>query len=369
MKQYIYPLILIAIISFGISCSEDKDNSLSEVQEVSGLGIELAGREVDGTINTRAISGFSVNTSVDPTTLVAKTSGWGLHVKLYDRQAGDVLYGESECTLVGSNWVPNTQMYFPNYLRQEVEAILRPTGWDNDPVVLDQSTSSALSLQDILVHRPSTGVTNGRGIVFPAHIPTITMEHKYSMLDFVLKDVISSDIQPGSVKVLVGTDTYIPYQVPGLMEYLVILPVGTMNPKVTLTTANGIRYEEEILIDKVHADGTHQNTCYCANLIGVELLLSTVTIADWTYGEALSGLYTTIASNPTFNGPAGTEVTLIYRSDVEQTIFFNRWGEATIKPAGRTILQLRKADGTIITLPTPIVLDNMTIDLNPYLNN
>ncbi len=369
MKRYIYLFTFLASVFVWNGCSnEDEGEGTMAKTQISELKLEIGDRVIGEEIQTRAVAGFSVNTSADPTTS-GRATGWELYVKLYDSQAGNTLYGETAFTSTDGKWIPQNDIYFPNYLRQEVEAQLYPTIWNASiPITLDQSESTTLIQQDILIQQPSAGASNNRHIVFPAHIPTIPMEHMYSMLDFVLQYVEEVDIQPGSVKVLVGADTYIPYQIPGKMEYLVILPVGTNNPKVTLTTIGGIRYEEEILIDKVHTDGTHRNTCYYANLIGIELLLSSVTVTDWVYGQALAGQYTTIASNPTFSGPVGGSVTLIYRNGLEQTIYFNRWGESTIRPAGRTIEQLRIGDEAPITLNPPIVLDVMNIDLNPYFN-
>lgn len=367
MRRYTNLAVLVSTVFFLWSCTSEEEIKTTDKKEIPSFNVEMGDINVSGEITTRAIPGFSVNSSADPTFL-AKTTGWELNITLYDKQQGNIQYGQAICDYNNGAWVPRTPLFFPNYLRQEFEAILYPVGWvPGTTITKDQSQSSTLIAQDIQVQHHDASATGNRGIVFPAHIPTVSMEHMYSMLDFVLKDVTAADIQPGSVKVIDGADIYIPFQVSGKMEYLVILPVGTHNPKVTLTTTGGIHYEEEIKINEVHADGTHRNTCYYANLVGVELLLSTVTVADWVYGEALSGQYTTIASNPTFNGPANTQITLIYRSGVEQTIFFNRWGEITVRPAGRTIEFLRKEDGKLITLPDPIILDEMTIDLNPFL--
>lgn len=373
MKRIIFFPVWIAFLSIWMSCTNEHTDEIvtsGSATLVSQLALEIGDKSLgDEGIETRAVAGFSVNTNADPTH-GTRTTGWELYVKIYDKQAGNTLYGETACSYLGNNyWLPANDLYFPNYLRQEAEARLYPTGWTaGTAIALNQGTSAALVQQDILIQHHSPEASGDRAIVFPSHIPTISMEHMYSMLDVVLKYVEQGDIEPGSVKVLVGSDTYIPYQVPGKMEYLVILPVGTINPKITLTTIGGIRYEEEILINKVHTDGTRRNYCYYANLEGIELLLTSVTVTDWVYGEALAGQYTTVASNPTFYGPVDGSVTLIYRNGLEQTIYFNRWGEATIQPAGRTILQLRKSDNTIITLNPPISLDDMVIDLNPYLN-
>lgn len=373
MKRTIFFPVWIAFLFIWMSCADEHTTEIvtpASVTRVSQLALKIGDMTLGNEgVETRAVAGFSVNTNADPTH-AARTTGWELYVKIYDNQQGNALYGQTACSYSGNDyWIPDNALYFPNYLRQEAEAQLYPAGWTaGTAIVKDQSASATLVLQDILIQHHSADASGDRAIVFPSHIPSISMEHMYSMLDVVLKYVEQGDIEPGSVKVLVGADTYIPYQVPGKMEYLVILPVGTVNPKITLTTTGGIRYEEEILINKVHADGTHRNYCYYATLEGIELLLSSVTVTDWVYGEALAGQYTTIASNPTFYGPIDGSVTLIYRNGLEQTIYFNRWGEATIQPSGRTILQLRKSDNTVITLNPPITLEDMNIDLNPYLD-
>lgn len=366
MKRYNYYLLLSVILLLATGCSQEQEIvPVSDAKEITALAAEMGDMQIGG-IETRAIPGFAVNTSQDPTmNLNARTTGWTLSVSVFDAQAGNSLYNQSLCTWNGSAWIPDNIMYFPNYLRQQVEATLYPTGWTSGtPIVFDQGNANVLITQDILMQQGSP-----RATVRPAHIPVIPMEHMYSMLDFVIHDADPAQIDLTSIQVHDGNNIYIPFRVPDAtkMEYMVILPLGVINPKVTLTTVDGLRYVEEIEITEVHPSGTQRNTCYCANLYGVELLLSSVTVADWLYGPALAGQYTTIASNPTFHGPVGGEVTLIYDNGQEQTIFFNRWGESTVQPLGRTIVQLRRSDDQVITLNPPIVLRSMYIDLEPYL--
>ncbi len=367
MKQYNYFTLLLLLALLITGCSNEEAINPVSSKQITALQTEMGEMDINGDVSTRAIPGFAVNTAEDPTFIFNnRTTGWTLNVRVFDQQQGNSLYNESLCTWNGSAWVPDNILYFPNYLRQQVEATLYPTGWTNaTPILFDQPDAATLTQQDILMQQGSP-----RATVLPAHIPSIPMEHMYSMLDFVIHDVDPSQIVEESIKVHVGNDIYTPYRTANTtkMEYLVILPLGVINPKVTLSTVKGLHYVEEIEITEVHPAGTQRNTCYCANLYGIELILSSVTVTDWLYGPALAGQYTTIASNPTFHGPIGGQVTLIYDNGQEQTIFFNRWGEATIRPLGRTITQLRKSDNTVVTLNPPIVLRSMYIDLGPYLN-
>lgn len=367
MKRYNYFILLLTAVGMMTACSEEQAiNPVSERKEITALSAEMGDMEVGGSLDTRAIPGFAVNTSEDPTTNITnRTTGWTLFVSVFDAQAGNSLYNQSSCTWNGTTWVPDNILYFPNYLRQQVEATLYPNGWTTGTTIeFDQQNADVLLQQDILMQQGSPRTT-----VRPAHIPAIPMEHMYSMLDFVIHDADPGQIDLQSIRVHVGNDIYIPYRTTNssVLEYLVILPLGVIDPKVTLSTVDGLHYVEEIEISQVHPVGTQRNTCYCANLYGVELLLSTVTVSNWLYGPALSGQYTTIASNPTFHGPVDGEVTLIYDNGLEQTIFFNRWGEATIRPLGQTIVQLRRSDNTVVNLNPHIVLRSMYIDLDPYL--
>lgn len=366
MKRYIFAIITFAYLFLWSSCSNEEVISVvTAEQQATGFVAEINGMDINGTVQTRAAGDFSVNTNLDPTT-ANRTTGWEMNVVIYNRQVNTSIYNQSVCEWGGSNWKPVNPIYFPNYLKQNVEASLYPVGWTSaTPIAVDQSSPQVLLQQDILVQRgyPS------KEIVTPAHIPTIQLQHRYAMLDFILNEVDSTQVDKSSIKVLVGNDIYTPYRVANTvdMEYLVILPLEVINPKVTLTTTGGIKYVEEIKISAIHANGTRSNYCYCANLQGVELTLSSVTVADWEYGTAIAGQYVTPASNPTFKGPAGDEVTLVYENGEQQTIYFNRWGETTIRPAGATITKLIRSNGSDVTPNPPIRLQGMYIDLTPYL--
>jgi len=368
MKLNIYLTLVLASLFLWSSCSREDDITQAKgEQAIDGLSIEINGMDINGSVTTRAAGDFAVNTTSDPT-VAPRTADWELSVSIYNKQVNNDLYNASVCQYVAPNWKPENIIYFPSYLKQDVTATLYPKGWtESVQIATDQSDPAVLLLQDILAQR---GYPNKEEVT-PAHIPTIYMQHKYAMLDFILNDVDMSMIDLTTIRVIDGETIYTPFKTNNSekLEYLVILPLGVKDPKVTLTTVGGIRYEEKIEITPVHADGTRSNYSYCMNLLGVELLLSSVTVADWLPGEALAGQYTTIASNPTFRGPVGEEVTLIYDNGEEQTIFFNRWGEATIQPAGRTIIKLRKGDGQEVTLSPTIVLRDMYIDLTPYWNN
>lgn len=232
-----------------------------------------------------------------------------------------------------------------------VDAVLYPDT-PTAEIAVDQSTLTTFLNQDILIQGVVTYPLT------PAHIPTIQLRHQNSMIDFMLVDVNQADIASDGIKVTASGKTYTPYKVGTSNEYLLILPVGTAYPRVEITTVQGARYATTVNIAS-----TVINNCYCIKLIGVELSLSSVNVIDWTYGNALAGQYTTPASYPTFRGPANTSATLYFNNGLSETITFSDRGETTVKPAGRIIIQIND-----LTLPTPLILDEMYVDLNPYLD-
>lgn len=222
------------------------------------------------------------------------------------------------------------------------------------PVAADQSEVGNFRLQDILEQNGTNYVVN------PAHIiQNVQVRHKRSMLDIILREVDYSQI--ASVEIVADNVTYQPHKIENTgsftnTEFLLILPVGVKNPQIRVTTLEGARYVETLEIT------TATNVCFCVNLLGLELQLGNVTVSDWTYGRALSGNYSVVTSYPTFKGPANTSATVTYRNGITQTLTFNSRGEATTKPAGRTIMQVNST-----VLNPPIVLRSMMIDLTPYL--
>lgn len=357
MKRIIFNLYICASLFVGFSCNSEIPTEESDIQ-LEGIIAELGERSTDNTV-TRAVGDFAVNTAADPTRESTRITGgynWTLSVNILDKNNANYPPGNAICTYNGSTWIPQSPLFFSSYKSPHVIANLYPPGWvlGTSTIAPDQSDATKLLNQDVLVQNGSPY------IIRPTHTPTIVLRHGHSMLNFILSDVNSAQIT--SVDVVAGGITYQPYPVAGRPspEYMVILPVGTANPVVRVTTAAGARYQEAI---RIPSTTTAINTCYCVKLIGVELVLSSVTVIDWVYGTALEGSYTTITSYPTFRGNPNTTITVNYLNGQEQQLVFNQNGEATgIKPLGRTIVRINSTD-----LATPVILDRMYVDLRAYL--
>lgn len=368
MKIIIKLFCLVLTAYLAMSCSGDNSIAVDD-QPVStqGFGLELAERAKEEKDKTRAISDFVVNRTGDPTLDATRLTGannWRLYVQMFDHNNQPYVPGTDTCIYQVDRWMPQTapMLYFPNYLSTRVEAELFPPSWvtNAQQIQRDQSPDGVLLEQDILVQN---------GLIYhiaPAHISTIQLRHKHSMLDFIIADIDYDEI--ASVSVFVTEEgnqvEYIPYKVQRGAgndephEFLVIVPTGVSNPIITIRTQRGAQYS--VLVNNISP--TAINTCYCIKLIGIELILSSVTVIDWVYGEALPGQYTTITSYPTFRGNPNTSVTLYFSNALSQVISFNNRGESTVKPAGRTIIQINEN-----VLTTPVVLNTMYVDLLPYL--
>lgn len=342
--------------SLFFACSEKTPvEELEDTKSWKGLVVEMENRTIDGEDLTRATSDFVVNTANDPTldaTRITGGLGWTLDVTVYDKDDTPYAPATANWSYSGTYWVPDHEIYLPSYVKPHVDAVMSAPAPDwNGTIAADQSTANKLLSQDRLEQNGSAYTMT------PAHMVKITMRHRYSMLDFILSGVDLDDITPGSVKVIIGSNEYTPYQVGSTGEFLLIMPLGKSNPKVTLTTLSGTPYSAEINISS-----TVRNTCYCVKLRGLELLLSSVTVIDWTTGEALAGQYTAPSTYPTFRGTPNQTVTLYYDNGLSQAITFNARGEVTEKPLGRTIIQI---DSQVLT--PPVILDQMYIDLRPYM--
>ena len=355
MKKINRIWILFLASGLFFSCSqEDNVQPENEDIKVESFTAELGDRNMESPTNTRAITDFAVNkTNQDPTRDITRLTGignWTLDIKVFDINGLPYTPGNATCQYNSGYWVPATDMYLPHYRTPKVEVILYPSTWNPTSSVpdLDQGDANKLLAQDILVENGAPYT------IIPSHTPTIQLRHKHSMLDFILSNVDINDI--ADVKVAVGNNIYTPYKVTGNnnQEYLAILPVGTSNPQVRITTNAGAKYTQTISINN-----SAINNCYCVKLIGLELLLSSVTVIDWTYGTALEGQYTTVASYPTFRGQANATVTLHFINGLSQDITFNERGESTVKPLGRTITQIND-----LVLTTPIILNEMYVDLS-----
>lgn len=357
MKKYIILLAATGIFSF-TGCSNDDTETGDERVRLEGVQASLGMMNEDGTVETRAIRDFVVNTPNDPTMGMTGRTGWNFDVQIYKNNT-PYPYGQAAFEWNGNMWVPEAgaSIYFPNYTRQGVAATLYPDSWTGT-IAQIQNTADLLLAQDILKQNGAATVT-----VLPAHIPTITMRHGNSMIDFIIDNVDVSQIS--TIIVAANGIEYTPYKVQGVShnEYLVILPVGVKDPEVRITTVGGARY-----IQGLHINSTQVNNCYCVRLLGLELALASITVTDWVYGTALSGDYSTETSYPTFIGPPGESVTLFFDDGQQQVLTFNTRGEYTIKPVGRRIVRISDNLGEFVLTP-PIILRSMVIDLNPHLQN
>lgn len=376
MKAYNYILLLSALPLLLGSCSKDTpENPDGEKIAVTEIETTLGSRDGSSTAGNKTkatLSDYAVNTDYDPTfhtsvngSLTARGgNGWKLDVQILK---SGVTYtpGHGIFSLSGGNWIvdassPNNPPFFPNYTRQNVNATLYPTGWTSGTAIATNqgaTDGSALLAQDILVQNP--------GAVFPAHKPKVTLRHANSMVDVMLTNVTRNQIQ--NVVVIANNVTYTPYEITtraGYIEFLAIIPTGVTNPQIQVTTQDGAVYTETLALTRP----TQINTCYCAKLTGLELLLSSVTVIDWTIGKALEGEYSAITSEPAFRGTPGLSVIITYFNGLTQELTFNTQGEAVAKPLGRRITNIEiVSTGQQIPINPALVLNSMVIDLNPYL--
>jgi len=361
MKRIYKMALLLLTIPLWVACSDEDNAESTDNILFDGIAVQTGDRAAQTEVSTRAGEGFAVNTANDPTYETTRLQGggganvgaWTLTATIYDHNNQPYPAADGVWTYTGSNWTPSGggTLYLPSYFKPQVTANLFPT--DKTAASLpenNQSTALNLLRQDLLVQK-STPYT-----VTPAHVLTVELKHQYSMLDIILDGVNTDDID--EVRVIAGGQTYIPYNISALLnEYLVILPTGVANPQITVKTKKGAQYLETLNISS-----TTSNYAYCIKLIGVDLIASSVTVIDWMYGTALSGQYTTPTSYPTFRGNPNTSVTIVYDNSLSQVLEFNERGETTVKPLGRTIVQI----GTVVLNPA-INLSQMYIDLSSYM--
>lgn len=394
--QYIASIALASLLALNLSgCGEN-----SEVLDADGRGIEIEGVSVtmegmssEANASTRAAQtqdGFSVNKEgTDPTYARPEArTGWEMNFTVYNSDNTNV-YLDGSFTVVTNNisdskWAPTEEKYFPNYTKPQAEVyIYHPAAKDTE-VVTDQSDKDKLLSQDILFR--------AKGVIEVAHIPAVTVKHKRSMLNFVIKDVVIADIN--EVKVLISTTEYTPCKVStettgtGDIEYMLILPETTnVNPVVQIKTKSAatdytiqtITYRQTININ----DNLGSNKCYCFTLQGADLKISPVTVLNWASGESLPGEYIAVTAYPTFKGrpeDAGKTYYFYYDNKLTengkpklQEITFNQNAECTIKPDGRILTYIYKGDQVNSTNKTPlgengkevtIILNQMVIDLS-----
>lgn len=414
MKRTFYILSALLALSLGFVACNEKEDFVLEDKGTPVKGIILSmGEPISAVgVTTRAtVSGYSVNTTADPTSISSTTGSvpargtadWKLDFKLYN-STDNAEYTDGSFTggtynSTAQYWAKPTevaQRYFPNYKNPKADLLLYPTT-ATAPVELDQSTATALLQQDILV-KAQEGIRIAHEIIVKATGGgAIALNHKRAMLDFVIADIVPADIKKDGelydIKVKVGADTYYtPYKVnetASSLEYLLILPEETnVDPVVEIVT-NSTAISQPIIYKKpltITNGGTNQlggNRCYYVTLLGNELKLSPITVTDWTTGEPVAGEYVAVTAYPTFKGEPDETWYFYYDNKLIedgkpklQAITFNNEAECTIKTDGRIITHIFKTkptdeelgqEGFMDTTPSklsdPIILSNMYIIL------
>lgn len=370
--KYILSIALFSSLCLGISgCSEKEELSADNDKgiEIKGIALGMVGRVSETGTNTKApeiLKGFSVNTIADPTFKgLSDRASWKMDFTLY--------YGTPEAEYLPGSFTsatytvvdnigtltPTSQCYFPNYVKPNAEAFLYPDSWvlATSTPAFDQSKTGGddLLAQDVLKRAKSK--------IEVSHNPEIIFSHKHAMLDFVIKDVVISDIS--EVKVIVGDQEYTPYKVKDVtgtsdVEYLVILPeITSTSPIVQIKTSTGtginpITYRQNINIISGDKTELGSNKCYCFILQGEQLKISPVTVLNWATGASIPGEYIAVTAYPTFIGLANRTYYFYYDNKLIekdkdgkskpklQEIKFNENAECTIKPDGRIITHIFK---------------------------
>ena len=362
MKRIYKMALLLLVIPLWSACSDESEAEGTENILFDGIAVQTGERTAGTEVSTRAGEGFAVNTANDPTYETTRLNGgggadvgtWTLTATIYDKNNDPYPDANGTWVYQTNKWVPTggTTLYLPSYFSPRVTANLFPSDKTaTDLPELDQNTKLKLLRQDLLVQR-SVPYS-----VTPAHVMKVKLRHQYSMLDIILDGVNTDDID--QVRIIAGGQTYIPYNITAIPnEYLVILPTGISKPQIVVRTKKGAEYTETLNITS-----TTINYAYCIKLTGVELIVSSVTVIDWTYGTALSGQYTTPTSYPTFRGNPNTTITIVYDNGLSQLLTFNAQGESVAeKPLGRTIVKVGDNE-----LSPPVILDEMYVDLRPYM--
>lgn len=393
MKQYINIInIALAALLFN-ACS--KSDTLPDGEEQGPQITELKASLVDIHAGeaTRAATQptYHVNSDDDPTKkAIVDRDGWEMKVEIHEGNTPYTNGGVATYTYstADNKWKTTTQHCFPNYTKQMIKASSYPKDWNTSTAfITDQSQpdKSNILKQDILIESNSSTLYN------PAKTIEVKMKHANSMLDFIVNDIVHTDIS--TVTVNIGGTPYSPYQIKtSPVEYLLIVPVTTdataitHNPTIEITTKNQKVYKQQITLIGAMNEGKKitdytVNTCYCFTLRGLELLLSPITVTDWTTGEAVAGDYIAVTAYPTFRGKPNETYYLYYDNCLKesdgttpkmQKITFNSRGECTLKPDGRIITHI----GVTATLAPPtvtlakdkqILLSDMIVDLNSIL--
>lgn len=384
MKQFQHTATLILASFFALSfssCGEQDEVMNHTENDEKGIAIESITATLQGMqseaqgATTRADipmkEGFSVNREgIDPTYASIEDrgkAGWKMDFTLYN---GDDKYNDGSftgATYSESKWTWEGQKYFPHYKKPDAEAMLYPTNvTSSSGIAKNQSEKAVLLAQDTLIKLKGP-IDSPLG-----HAITVNVEHKHSMLDFVIKNVNIQDFKDVKVSMDNGNKfDYIPYtafseSTPNQynIEYMLIVPAGSkFNPIVQITTkesasnSQSITYKQTIDILKIEKDKKLvANSCYCFTLQGADLKISPITILNWATGESLPGEYIAVTAYPTFKAKGYENQTFYFYYDSKlkegtekeqkdkkpklQTITFNENAECTIKPDGRILTHI-----------------------------
>ncbi|MEG2278165.1 MAG: hypothetical protein RSA53_07555 [Odoribacter sp.] len=359
MINHIRHILMLACAAFlGGACADDTQ-SLSHEQELL-LETICATLDTDAAIELPETRVTDLNDPSRTSIADRGTAAWKLNIQLYKANQ-PYTKGAGTFTYVASQWTNSgTTLFFPNYLKQNVDAILYPSSGTFDG--LDQSDKDKMLLLDTLYTKQS---------ITPAHIIQITLKHAESMLDFTFEKEPDAT---NRVKVTIGAKEYIPFvnALPNRpKQYLLILPAETkQNPEISVTTGGKTIYTQTVKIIHNAAikspDSLGLNQRYIFILKGNKLELLPISVANWTTGEAIAGDYIAVTAYPTFRGPAFATYRLTFDNELTQELTFNARKECTVKPLGRIITQIEKknSDGSYTLLSTsPIILTGMIISL------
>lgn len=395
MKRINYILLpALALLFAAAACSEKEEIPTTEertpIEGIHPMMEGMASSSAEANSTRATLTGFSVNTIADPTkkSLADRgTTGWKMDLTLYNGSSNYANGSFAGASYSNSKWEAPADKYFPNYKKPQAEVLLYPAAWNptTSTVATVQSTDALLLAQDVLA--------KAKGAIEVAHTPTITLNHKHSMLDFVIKDV-AGDV---TVTVELGSTPYTPYKVSAAgaasLEYMLILPEDTQTNPVIKIVTNGddnqatITYQQTINITANGTTSLGSNNCYCFTLQGAELKISPVTVLNWATGKSLPGEYIAVTAYPTFKAEGYANKTFYFYYDNKlkennqaklQEIKFNENAECTIKPDGRILTHIYK-DSEVKTidggsnktpdtsenreLGTPITLGKMVIEL------
>lgn len=360
------PLVLAALLFAG--CSDEKKTEDTEIIDIKGVVIETLNSEItDPEVRsvmpaTRAKNDYYIAKADVPMNDITKRAleDWRLHIDMYfDESIYAPASGDYEWNTTDKKWLPKTPpMYFPNYFSPKAELTLshkdRPA-----EIAIVQNTEELLLRNDYLIERGNPEV------VKPAHIFKINIKHAFSSIDFILKDVEDID----KVEVTVGNKVYEPCKVSGsaanYLEYMLIIPTGVPELVVEIYTKAGGHFRQKAKI----SGSSKADNCYCFTVVGPELIISPVTVVDWTAGGATIGDYIGEAAYPTFRGPRNDWCILTFDNGLRQTIDFNEYGELTVKPKGRRINRIETSNGRINEPDPALFLREMVIDLNGYIDD